>query len=238
MRAVDLTGQRYGRLVCVKRVENDHKGFTRWLCQCDCGNTHIVKTGDLRSGHVKSCGCITDERTYTHGRTHERLYRVWLLMKRRCYKKDYENYHYYGGRGIRVCDEWIHEYENFRSWAYANGYDESLPGYECTLDRIDVNGNYEPSNCRWVNMYVQANNTRRNRYITLNGETKTLIQWSRETGISRSAIHKRFKRGCTPEQALSPIRRRGWYKENGHCKKQPVQQAGEIVDADIEIHFE
>ena len=220
MRARDITGMRSGRLVAIKRIKNKKGERTKWLCQCDCGNTHIAQTWDIVSGHTKSCGCKEKERIFTHGRTGERLYVIWNEIKYRCYNPNCKQYKYYGGKGIKLCDEWRHEYENFRAWAYSNGYDDKAKKYECTIDRIDVNGNYEPSNCRWVDMYVQASNTVRNHYITLNGETHTITQWARITGLSRSTIHKRLKKpGSTPESALSLERKGGWYRENGHIKK-------------------
>lgn len=219
MRALDLTGVRSGRLVAIKRAENKNR-YTTWLCKCDCGNECIVRTSDIVRKHTTSCGCKEQERIFTHGRTGERLYVVWNEIKYRCYNQKSKAYKYYGARGIKLCDEWRHDYESFRSWAYANGYEEDAPKYKCTIDRIDVSGDYSPSNCRWVDMYVQANNTVRNHYITLNGETHTITQWSRITGLSRSTIHKRLKKkNSTPESVLSLERKGGWYRENGHVKK-------------------
>lgn len=134
-----------------------------------------------------------------HGKTKTRLYRIWFNMRCRCHKKDFVDYPRYGGRGIAVCDEWLNSFPPFYEWAMANGYREDL-----TLDRIDNDGNYEPSNCRWVDTKVQNNNTRRNHYITYNGETLTLAQWSERCGINKNTLQARIcKYGWSVERALT-----------------------------------
>lgn len=165
---IDITGQRFGRLVAIKRVENSASGQTRWLCKCDCGNEVVVQRYALSSGNTKSCGCYRKEfgrvQHKTHGMRGDRLYATWNMMKQRCTNPHNKAYKYYGAKGVTVCDEWANNYEAFREWAYANGYDDTTPlnKHDCTLDRINPFGNYEPSNCRWTNAKVQANNTRRN----------------------------------------------------------------------------
>lgn len=142
---VDLTGKRFGRLVVVERAPNIGR-YTAWRCVCDCGNEIVTKGNSLQQGKTQSCGCIWRENHAkihkTHGKSKTRLYRVWSDMKRRCRNKKRDDYRLYGGRGIRVCDEWSESYEAFEKWALENGYDESAPYGVCTLDRIDVNGNY------------------------------------------------------------------------------------------------
>ena len=205
MQKTDITGKRYGKLIAIKRV-GSIGNTSLWLCQCDCGKSHTVRLSNLTSGNTKSCGCLKNEQLLTSGSAYEKLYKSWLRMKQRCFDKNTKDYKNYGGRGITVCDEWIHDYENFRNWAYSNGYDDTLSGLKCSLDRIDVNGNYEPNNCRWVDVKVQMNNTRSNHYIVLNGEKRTVQQWSEVTGISRSTINRRINSGFNPEEILKPTK--------------------------------
>lgn len=176
-----------------------------WRCKCDCGNETIVPSSRLTSGNTKSCGCGSSRYLRkTHGKSETRLYRVWRGVKSRCYNPNSTGYEYYGGRGVTVCDEWLGEngFENFYKWSYLNGYNENAEKYICTLDRIDVNGNYEPSNCRWVSMKEQDNNKRTNKYIEFNGEKKTLSQWCDEFGVNKKMARYRFNHGWGIEDCL------------------------------------
>lgn len=200
----DLTGQRFGKLTVVRRDKDyvSPKGYVavNWLCKCDCGEYAIVRGCNLKSGASQSCGC---ERTIhpnrlRHGDAHTRLHNIWQGMRTRCNNQNDASYRWYGGRGICVCEEW-NSYEPFRDWAYENGYDDSL-----SIDRIDVNGNYEPNNCRWADTVTQANNTRSNHVLDFNNQSHTMAEWSRITGLPYSKIKSRINKcGWDVERALT-----------------------------------
>lgn len=204
----DLTGQRFGRLVALEPIRGSRNNPPKYICKCDCGNIVTVRSCHIVSGHTKSCGCynsdVVKEMKTTHGQCHTRLYRIWFGMLGRCTKESNEAYHNYGGRGITVCDEW-RKFEPFYEWSMKNGYTDEL-----TLDRIDVNGNYEPSNCRWATRYEQSRNTRRNVVITFNNETKILRDWEIELGMNPGTLEARINDyGWSVEKAFTtPVRNR------------------------------
>ncbi len=204
MRVIDITGQKFGRLTVLYRINRPAhiKSKNAWYrCLCDCGNYKDVCSKHLRSGAVKSCGCYNVEHATKHGLSRTRLYRIWALMKDRCTNVNCPTYSCYGGRGITFCDEWK-SFENFHDWAINNGYKDLL-----TIDRIDVNGNYEPSNCRWSTMKEQGRNRRNNRNITINGKTMCLSEWCEIYGIDFYTVMSRLKRGWDYEKAITtPIR--------------------------------
>ena len=194
----DLTGQRFGKLVAIKPLDEKQNNKLVWLCKCDCGNeTNVIGT-KLTSGNTKSCGCLKKK----HGMFGTRLYNVWHSMKERCYVESATSYKNYGERGIKVCDEW-QEFIPFMKWAYANGYDENAPRGQCTLDRIDYNGDYCPENCRWADWGTQTSNKSSNRYITYNGKTQTIHQWSIDIGLNEQTLTNRINRGWSIERALT-----------------------------------
>lgn len=209
MKMIDLTGQRFGRLVVLGLAEK-HDFQTRekvWECQCDCGNRILVRGYSLRHGVTKSCGCLSvettikrsvgNEYTKTHGLAGSRIYKIYYAMRARCYNPKRWNYDKYGGRGIRVCDEWMSDFMNFYEWAMASGYDETK-----SIDRIDPNGNYEPQNCRFTDASIQGlnRNTQSNNSTGCKGVTLL------KSGKYRAYIKKNGKQialGCyeTLEQA-------------------------------------
>lgn len=200
-RTTDMTGERVG-ILTVTRYVGSVNNKAMWECVCDCGNKVIVSGNGLRF-KTKSCGCLRyKKRATAYSKTqNERLYNVWRAMRRRCYDTSNEKYSIYGGRGIAVCDEWK-SFELFCKWALENGYDKNASFSECTLDRIDVNGNYEPSNCRWVSAKVQANNTRVNYRIDIDGITKNETEWEQERGLPRGTISRRIHRGWSEREAV------------------------------------
>lgn len=208
----DLTGIRYGRLTVVRRVENAKGGSSRWLCRCDCGEERIHTAGTLNYGVVLSCGCLGKEArlrsNMSHGGSKTKLYRVWNSMKDRCFRETCSGFKHYGGRGISVCAEWL-DYQTFHDWAMSSGYKEGL-----SIDRIDVNGNYAPSNCRWVSKKVQANNTTANRVLCHNGESHTMSEWSKILGIGYSTLAKRLQDGWSVERAFTEPVRGGVLRDN------------------------
>lgn len=203
---INLTGLRFGSLTVRKRV-GSARGSVWWDCYCDCGKSIFASTGYLGNGNTRSCGCgqkkaaaLTCLKRGKHFMKGTSLYNRWRSMLQRCYYKGHIGHKYYGGRGILVCEEW-RKFEIFMQWALSNGYKESL-----SLDRINVDGNYEPANCRWITMRDQTNNRRCNVFISLDGRRQTVSQWATELNIFPSTLLNRLRSGWSPEQCLkTPI---------------------------------
>lgn len=198
---------KYGRLTATGRYElrtASKNKLAYFECICDCGNIVWIRGSALRNGSTNSCGCYRKEQTIKSIRKHDmsncRLYRIWNNMRTRCNKKYVKSYQNYGERGIRVCEEWDNTndgFQNFLNWAIENGYEDNL-----SIDRIDVNGNYEPSNCRWVTQYMQTRNKRNNRKYEINGKMMVLVDIARENGINSRTLQGRLNNGYTIEEAL------------------------------------
>ena len=201
---VSIVGKRYNKLTVIRKTsEKSHNSYL-WECKCDCGNITLVKKWNITSGNTKSCGCLKlnsvkkmNRINTTHGMSRSKLYRVWESMKRRCDNSKTERYASYGGRGITYCKEWS-KFENFYGWAKANGYEEGL-----SLDRIDVNGNYEPSNCRWIPLKKQAYNKTNSRKVSYNNKELTIAELANKTGKPYHLIYQRIiKLGWDVEEAI------------------------------------
>lgn len=193
-------GDRYGRLVAIEAVPHTSG---RWRFACDCGRMKTISAKSVRFGDTRSCGCLRSElsaqRTatrITHGRTNTPEYASWLAMRKRCYDPNNIGFKDYGGRGIMVCERWINSFENFFS-------DMGQRPAGTSIDRIDSNGNYEPSNCRWSTSKEQNSNTRSTHNLTYNGETLTVRGWGERLGINPQTLHKRLNLGWPTERVLS-----------------------------------
>lgn len=194
----NIIGKKFGKITI---IDIDSYNPIKCKCKCECGNIKIIGLKDLRSGRTVSCGCFARKKNSEihtiHGKSHSRLFSIWVNMISRCENKNIDTYNYYGKRGISVCCEWRNDFTKFYEWAVNHGYKDNL-----TLDRIDNDKNYSPDNCRWATMKEQSNNTRRNRMITYNGETKTLQQWAEKIGLEESTLRSRLNRGWSVDKAI------------------------------------
>lgn len=201
----DRVGETVGRLTIIDRGEDKFsKHGTRrvyWVCQCECGNIKTIRADQLDGKHTMSCGCLqreksaeynsTRERKVIYGDSRERIHNIWYLIKYRCEDETSPTYRHYGGRGIKMCQEWsdgIDGYWKFKTWSLDNGYADNL-----TIDRIDNDGCYSPENCRWVDHSVQGNNKRNNIILEYDGREQTLSQWARELGVPMKSLHRRIR---------------------------------------------
>ena len=205
----DFVGQKFAKLTVIGIGKNSN-GLTTWKCRCDCGNYIEKPAKYIKHGEFKSCGCISRE-IQENGHCKDRLYGVYHNMVDRCYNKNSDEYYRYGGRGIRICDEWRNNYFAFKEWAYAHGYDENAKHGDCTIDRVNVNGNYEPSNCRWADSMIQASNRRPSsewkprkvKKYSAFGQLKTVKELCKEYSVSEPFLRYRIKNGMSLEQALT-----------------------------------
>lgn len=217
MTKYDLFGKRFGKLTVLERLPANSHGEAIWVCRCDCGNTHLATSYNLTRGKTKQCReCMIKQiadTNRTHGCQPKRLHEIYSNMKTRCHNPKYELWHRYGGRGIKICDEWEKSFESFRDWAFSSGYSEEL-----TLDRINNDGDYCPENCKWSTVTEQANNRRTNRMLTLHGETDTMANWSRRLNLPYWLIQKRVDNyKWSDEKALTEPRRK--YGTSGRHKE-------------------
>jgi hypothetical protein len=199
-RLIDLTGRKFGRLTVLSRaaVKNDR---TMWNCRCDCGLEHIAQSHHLLTGHTKSCGCATGtliaKSKICRTAEQRRLRHILYGMKQRCNNPENHAFQNYGGRGIKICNEWVNDFDSFYNWAVDNGYNNKL-----SIDRIDNDKGYSPDNCRWADKGVQGNNRRTNHTLTVNNKTLTLTEWAKKTGIKQPTIRQRIKNGWYAEEAV------------------------------------
>lgn len=198
----DLTGKKFGRLTVIGFTHTAQR-YSFWLCQCDCGNSKVIRRNALTSGDSVSCGCRQQETLQLrtkHGcsmrRRKTKEYRCWEGMIERCTNPNKKKWKDYGGRGIRVCERWTQSFENFLADM------GEAPSDDLSIDRIDNDGNYELHNCRWATRTQQARNNRQNRIVTINSESKPLIEWIESAGQSEGTVHARLQRGWSEEEAV------------------------------------
>lgn len=199
--SLELSGKRFTRLVAVSRTERRRRGLVVWECVCDCGEIVHVTSTNLNLGLTRSCGCyqkdMQREAITKHGRARTPEYRAWVDLKTRCTSSSNSRWEGYGGRGIKVCDRWLESFENF----YADMGDR--PSVKHSIDRIDNDGDYCPENCQWATPKEQYSNRSTNRYLTYQGRTLNVTEWSAEIGISREVLYNRLSKGWSEERALT-----------------------------------
>lgn len=192
---LDLRGQKFGRWTVLEEAGRKCGGVL-WRCQCDCGTIREVTATHLRAKNSVSCGCYSKEIHTKHRKSRGSIYHVWQCMKDRCFNPNAQEAKHYIEKGISVCDEWL-DFDNFYKWAVANGYKKGL-----SLDRIDNDGNYEPSNCRWATPKMQARNRSNNVHLTWQGETHCVSEWAEILGLNPITIFTRLSRGWSVDDAL------------------------------------
>ena len=208
---VDLAGKRHGRLVALRKA--DH-GRSWWVCKCDCGTEKEMMAWQFFS--YQSCGCLEKENRLkladfkrTHGKTETKLYSIYCGMKQRCYNPHYKYYNRYGGRGISICDEWLQSFDAFETWAYQNGYNPSLDGHKQSIDRIKIDGDYSPDNCRWANQTEQVRNRSNTRWVPYDGKLINPYEFAEMFGITnRVYIYRHLDKGETGEEIVEKWKKR------------------------------
>ena len=206
----DLIGKRFGRLILTDQIKKG-KGYCNFLCRCDCGNEKWISKYNILKGSTTSCGCYLREATSRrnkgkgkHLRSGEKIYKTWTRIKDRCFNPNATAYNRYGGRGLGMCVEWKRDAGAFIEWAKNNGYTDSL-----TIERIDVNGDYSPDNCKWIPMCEQYRNMRKSVYI---GEY-TLMEFCRKYGLPKTSVRRYMKKGLSGKEILSKYgRTAAWEK--------------------------
>lgn len=187
-KAKDLAGKRFGRLKCIKIAKKRFKGERiRWVCECSCGNSVEIFSENLLSGNTKSCGCLSHERIASHGMSNSRIYQLWSQMKQRCNNENNLHYKNYGGRGIKLCDDWI-SFKSFYDWAILNGYGDRL-----TIERLDNDKGYSSDNCTFVTKSEQSKNRRVNYRVNINGSVMCLYDACKHLNIDYSLVQNRIK---------------------------------------------
>jgi len=200
VKSIDRTGHVFGRWTALSRVSGQRK----WLCRCECGTVKTVATSHLRQGKSRSCGCLekelTSARAKTHGMSGTVEHRTWMSMRDRCRNPKAAHYDCYGGRGITVCERWINSFENF--------YEDMgpRPSSRHSIDRIDVNGHYEPGNCRWATIAEQRRNTRTNTIVQYLGRDMCIAEAAELSGISQYTLSMRIRRGWDSSRLFAPVR--------------------------------
>lgn len=226
---IDLTGERFGKVLVVGLANKDGGGgiHKRWLCRCDCGTEWMVASNHLISGEALQCKKCRDanfsKAGIKHGCSHERLYHIWLGMRKRCYNTNDKSYNHYGGRGIKICNEWgagkldISGYLAFKKWAKENGYKEDL-----SIDRIDVDGPYSPENCRWATFELQCQNKTNTVYVETDQGEKPLVCFLQTSEVKSGTVRKRVKQGMCIDDAINLPAENGRFIEfNG--KRQSIR---------------
>lgn len=219
----DITGKQFGMLTVLKYSHTNKRKRAVWVCKCKCGSECLREGHGLLLGKTNHCGCVHIQRLKNnaikrwegHIKTPKkelktkkdpisktRIYSIWSGMKERCLRPSHMHFSRYGGRGITICSEWLNSFHTFKKWAESNGYHEKL-----TLDRIDNNSGYSPENCRWATYKQQANNSRRNRILTIDGISKTATEWSEYSRVKYTTILARIKKGKTGTELINPVKK-------------------------------